>query len=83
MIIPRTLKLGPVNDHGTLKLSPVIIHGTQEWSLYVEFPATDEGLVQVGGVKNMLIQFNGCLTTFMNPLIEQKTKFPFFFFFYF
>ena len=40
MIIPRTLKLGPVNDHGTLKLSPVIIHGTHEWSLYVEFPAT-------------------------------------------
>ena len=42
-----------------------------------------EGLVQVGGVKNMLIQFNGCLTTFIIPLIEQKTKFPFFLLFLF
>ena len=39
-MITGLCKLSPVNDHGTLKLSPVIIHGTQEWSLYVEFPAT-------------------------------------------
>ena len=42
-MITGLCKLSPVNDHGTLKLSPVIIHGTQEWSLYVEFPATGYG----------------------------------------
>ena len=33
-----------------------------------------EGSMEVGGVKNMSVQFYGCLTTILMPLIEQKQK---------
>ena len=39
-MITGLCKLGLVIIPETLKLGIVIIHGTQEWSLYVEFPAT-------------------------------------------
>ena len=34
-----------------------------------------EGSGGVGGVKNMLVQFFGCLTKVLMPLIEQTTTF--------